>query len=309
MYGVPFRKAALQLYGFFGSMHRTARALDISVSTVHRWTKRIEPLQRVRRSVKLTDAILASVRFFLASSTLLSSWGVVEHVQRVFGVCISRQLAHLVIKRLGYSFKRTRKRGVSKTYDHVQRMAFVREFTDAYSAGMLVAVDESGFDHRCTPQYAYALKGRQAIVHYSPSSDRRRLSLLMAIHPHGLHHRVVSDKPVNGASFATFVSSLPYPPGTTLLLDNASIHKTKLTRDECLKRRYRLLFTPPYSPECNPIELVFGIAKQHFYKNRYLAYDAWKLDDAVNVCVFHALNGSNVRNCFDHTAKLLLPSG
>jgi len=31
------------------------------------------------------------------------------------------------------------------------------------------------------------------------------------------------------------------------------------------------MFTPPYSPEFNPIELVFGIIKSRYYKERLLS--------------------------------------
>ena len=52
------------------------------------------------------------------------------------------------------------------------------------------------------------------------------------------------------------------------MLDNASIHKTQDLRAVVLNKGYHLLFTPPYSPEFNPIELVFGQIKNAFYKSR-----------------------------------------
>ena len=54
-----------------------------------------------------------------------------------------------------------------------------------------------------------------------------------------------------------------------MLLDNASIHNTVLVKQTIADKGYVVLFVPPYSPEFNPIELVFGVIKNSFYRLRY----------------------------------------
>jgi len=46
-----------------------------------------------------------------------------------------------------------------------------------------------------------------------------------------------------------------YPEEKKLIIftDNASWHKTKLVKDYCAENNIELWFTPPYSPEFNPI--------------------------------------------------------
>ncbi len=107
--------------------------------------------------------------------------------------------------------------------------------------------------------YGYAKAGTPAIVHWTPSSDRTRLNLLMAIHANGSCNQYIQDKPINGEAFATFIRNLPFDHGTNLLMDNASIHKTAAVRYAMKEKGFIPLFVPPYSPEYNPIELVFGI--------------------------------------------------
>jgi len=53
-------------------------------------------------------------------------------------------------------------------------------------------------------------------------------------------------------------------------IDNASWHKTKKVREYCDKNKIMLLFLPPYSPEFNPIERVWGFLKSKV-KNRYFS--------------------------------------
>jgi transposase len=73
--------------------------------------------------------MFACIVVFLHSATQFSSKEVVAHVKRIFDITISRQLAHLLIHRAGYSFKRTRKRGISKSSSTP-----VQPFADAFVA-------------------------------------------------------------------------------------------------------------------------------------------------------------------------------
>jgi transposase len=54
------------------------------------------------------------------------------------------------------------------------------------------------------------------------------------------------------------------------LIDNASWHKTKKVREYCEENNITLLFLPPYSPEFNPIERVWGFLKSKV-KNIYFS--------------------------------------
>ena len=142
---------------------------------------------------------------------------------------------------------------------------------------------------------------------YRPVFDRRRISLLMAVHQNGSAAKTMLDVSFKGSSVASFVEGLPFSPGSVLLLDNASIHKTLSVRQAALRRGYQLLYLPTYSPEFNPIELIFGIAKQHFYKARYDDFRRdWSLDSAVRESIEFGATPSNIRNCFRHTHDVVV---
>lgn len=305
MFHTSFRIAALKLYEYFGSMRQAAKALNVSVASICRWSKNKPTSPRRARCSSITDAIRASVQHFLQTSTCLSSIQVVEHIHRAFDVSVSRQLAHLLIKRLGFSYKRTRKRGVSARKDAVTP-TFLSAFAQALQTGTVVAIDESGFDQRPAPAYGYAPKGVPAIVRWRPSSDRSRHNLVMAIHASGAVHRLIQDSAVNGPTFSGFVAGLPFARGTVLLLDNASIHKTSAVKQAMADKGYVPLFLPPYSPEYNPIELVFGVIKNAFYRLRYASTStAFDLRGTVEACVASKATPSTIRGCFDHVAKLV----
>lgn len=49
-----------------------------------------------------------------------------------------------------------------------------------------------------------------------------------------------------------------------IILDNASIHKVKAVQEMFARRKYGLVFLPPYSPALNPIEMAFSKIKSAF---------------------------------------------
>jgi hypothetical protein len=59
-----FRKAVIQLYNYFNSMRRTALVLKVSIATISRWTKTLEPKKYVRKNIK-TSSSMKFLNFFL----------------------------------------------------------------------------------------------------------------------------------------------------------------------------------------------------------------------------------------------------
>ena len=55
-----------------------------------------------------------------------------------------------------------------------------------------------------------------------------------------------------------------------VILDNASIHHVDPVVTTILSTGALLRFLPPYSPDMNPIELVFGEMKQYLQANNLL---------------------------------------
>ena len=100
------------------------------------------------------------------------------------------------------------------------------------------------------------------------------------------------------------MKTVPFSPGTVILLDNHSMHKTKEVREAAENKGYTLLYTPPYSPEFNPIELAFGITKSIFYKLRYTDSFGDDMLSCINSCLDH-LTVTSISRCFRHVNKLI----
>ena len=86
---------------------------------------------------------------------------------------------------------------------------------------------------------------------------------------------------INGAmdraAFDTYVRTQLAPalePGTVIILDNLSTHKSPRAAQVLRERGCWFLFLPPYSPDLNPIEQAFSKLKAHLRRIGARTFDA-----------------------------------
>ncbi len=304
MYSVGQREIVLRLYSFFGSLRRTALASGVSPASISRWSKRIHPLTRKRNAPTLAEAIRDVIRIALDGCACLTCTQLVAQIRAAMGVTVSKSLVLNVVHGLGYSFKRVKKRCVPKdaSAHAIRTEQFLSKYRTCREEGkaVIVSVDESGFDHRARPFYGFAPRGKPAVVNYKACGDRKRYNLLMAISSTGRRAHHVQAGSVTSKTFADFVTGLPFPPGSILLLDNAAIHKARVVHDALTTKGYEPLFLPAYSPQFQPIELVFGRLKLAYYRERLQQHEQLSIASTVERLVSQLCDVGTVQRCFRH---------
>jgi transposase len=139
--------------------------------------------------------------------------------------------------------------------DPEKRAEFVKQLAKL-APSQVVYLDEAGVDHRLYRQYGRAPRGQQ-IFGEVPGSRGKRISVLGGWFQQRLIAPLVFTGTCNHVIFNTWLekSLLPeLPPNTTLIMDNASFHKTPTTQRLIEAAGCHILYLPPYSPDFNPIE-------------------------------------------------------
>ena len=79
---------------------------------------------------------------------------------------------------------------------------------------------------------------------------------------------LIRRRSIRSHDFLIFLEDLVQEcrPPFALILDNASIHKTKLVREYCLRKNIQIIWNVPYSPWFNGIEEVWSLIKGTFRK-------------------------------------------
>jgi transposase len=221
--------------------------------------------------------------------------------KEAFGFTISRQLVSNILKRLGYSRKRIKRRG----FRHNRSVTLMQQFHDTMlpllesNDRTIVSVDETGFDHRDLPSYGYAQLGHPAVEH-SRARQHKRVSVIYGVDNTGRRFYEVVDDTVVTSMFANFIRSMPWEPGAIIIMDNASIHKGQSVRNACSERGFKIVYCPPYSPDMNPIENVFAFIKSHYRRS----YESPNMRQRI-VAAFEAVAPALPTRCFEHFKGLL----
>ena len=139
----------------------------------------------------------------------------------------------------------------------------------------------------------------------TPHGHWKTTTLIGALGIKGMRCATVVDGAVNGEVFEAFVEQVLVPelrPGDIVIMDNLSSHKRARVRDLIEAARAHLEYLPPYSPDLNPIEMVFSKIKQLLRTLASRTHDAlWQSMQRV----LDKVTSSDAINCFRHAGYTL----
>jgi transposase len=127
----------------------------------------------------------------------------------------------------------------------------------------LVFVDETWAKTNMTRTHGRAPRGERLVARV-PHGHWKTMTFLAALRSDRIEAPCVVDGPINGAIFLAWVQQFLVPtlkPGDVVVLDNLGSHKGIAVRRAIRAAGAHLFFLPPYSPDLNPIEMVFAKLK------------------------------------------------
>jgi len=114
-----------------------------------------------------------------------------------------------------------------------------------------------------TPLYGWGTIGKRVVDHV-PHGHWKTTTFLAALRHDGLTAPLVVDGAINGEVFLAYVQQQLVPTlrkGDIVVMDNLSSHKVVGVRKAIESAGAKILYLPPYSPDLNPIEMVFSKLK------------------------------------------------
>ena len=162
-------------------------------------------------------------------------------------------------------------------------------------------LDESSAWLGLTRTYARSVKGTRAVAE-APRRRAGKLSLIAAITPQGLDPErcLIHPGAVDTNAFLSYLREVLVPtlkPGQVVFMDNFTIHHNKQVRQLIKGAGCHLGYLPTYSPDYNPIELVFSKLKACLRKAR--ATQVADLIDAIAKAIA-TISPQEVERCFNH---------
>lgn len=153
------------------------------------------------------------------------------------------------------------------------------------------------------------LRGRapvgERLIAKAPHGHWKTTTLIAALGIEGVRCSTTVDGAVNGDVFEAFVEQVLAPQlraGDLVVMDNLSSHRRARTRELIEAAGAGLLFLPPYSPDLNPIEMIFAKVKQLLRSLACRTRDTlWRAMQSV----LDQVTPTDASNCFRHCGYTL----
>jgi len=132
----------------------------------------------------------------------------------------------------------------------------------------LVFLDESSINTGMTRLYGRG-PSDERVVDYAPDVRFERTTIMSSFRLNGDMVPLVFEGSLNGEFFKEYIRQCLAPTlrkGDIVIMDNLTSHKVKGATDPIIAAGASVLYLPPYSPDFNPIEMMWSKIKAHLRK-------------------------------------------
>jgi transposase len=252
------------------SCHKVSARFGVSVSSAIRWVSALRstgsflrrPMGGDRRSKSLEthariilaavdqmpDITIEELRALLAEHDVSASHGAVWNLLARHGLTVKKKTAHA---------------SEQERADVVAAREAWHQMQQGLDPFRLVFLDESGVKTNMARRRGRSGKGKRLVASI-PHGHWKSLTFIAGLRADRINAPWVLDRAMNGDAFLIYLQEILGPTlakGDTVIMDNLSTHKVAGVRDAIEATGAKLLYLPPYSPDLNPIEMMFAKLK------------------------------------------------
>lgn len=183
-----------------------------------------------------------------------------------------------------------------------QRGAWMDRLADACEGDFkrVLFLDETGAVTNLTRTHGRCEQGKRCVARV-PGGHWQTMTAVAAIRlDDGLTAAATTPHAIDGELFDGYVEYALVPnlrPGDVVVMDNLPGHKLPGVRERIESARATLLYLPPYSPDFNPIEMIWSKVKRLM---RSAAARTVKALHEAFATAMAAVTPDDIRGCFRH---------
>lgn len=160
-------------------------------------------------------------------------------------------------------------------------------------------LDETGALTNATRTHGRCEQG-QRCVDRVPAGHWQTMTAVAAIRLEGLTAAATTPNAMDGELFLGYLEHALLPalrPGDVVVMDNLPGHKLPEVARRIEALGAKVLYLPPYSPDFNPIEMIWSKVKRLVRSAAARTIDALH---AAFACAMAAVTTDDIRGCFRH---------
>jgi transposase len=196
---------------------------------------------------------------------------IIDNIKYKFNIILTKKNITKLYKIANLTRKKT-KNLICKNLSYLDELKIKRnnfiDIINKIDKTKIISIDESNFNTKNNNRKGSTVKGNNI---YIPVTQGRltKLSLLMALTSNDVIHNIIINKSVNSNIFFNFIQEIIIKLGNIkgyiFLFDNVNFHKSIKIKELIESNGHSIIFSPPYSPNNNPIEYSFSLIKKNYY--------------------------------------------
>jgi len=186
-------------------------------------------------------------------------------IEETFQISISRSTLSRYLSNISVTHKKIRK--ITKTAKNTKEIKdqFKKEVRETGYDNVL-SFDETGFQLDMCSSKGWSKKGERCYYEKSRKGHENWTGIFL-ISIKGIEKWWLTKKGIDKDKMLNCMKEIPESlEGRTMVLDNLRVHHNKDVEETIKKKNLKTKFTPPYSPELNPVEEVFSWIKRKLKK-------------------------------------------
>lgn len=316
VFAFHLKAKAIFQYAKLGSCRKVASNIGCSKSSISNWTKDINDYTNYiksssnRHSYKINKTILETIRDSVTKNNFLKLNQIQSIIEETLGITLSLESIRKCLKIQKFSRKRIKKIVVkSKEYYQNlknQREQFIKRIK-SLQIDNIISIDESSFNKEMKESYGYSEIGKP-VIQTTTSQRHQKYSLLMAITNNKVLSYQIHKGSINKEIYYSFLNSMitelrKEEKNYYFLMDNVSFHHSHTIKKLISDNNYQIIYTPPYSPELNPIEMTFSVLKNNF-KSTNIEHSLISFVNTIDTLIARISNTNYLSKLFKYSFTL-----
>lgn len=264
------------------SMNTIINIFQVSKTTVYRWLQNINtPTKQNTISKKSKFSIHSKLLIDIINSNCLLT---LKEIKTKLNINIHQTTVWRWLKKLNYTMKKVRRITLTDKNTPEIKQQFKKNIKQLNPKDMLF-LDEVGFQIEMYKSKGWSLKGLRCI-YKGKIKGHKNITGVFTISTTNIVNYKLYKRGVNSDIFVSYLKDSNIK-NKTLVMDNYRVHHTKDVKNVLKNNNISVLYTPPYSPELNPIEEMFSWFKRRLrlktiVTEKQLHYEIEQLTKEIN---------------------------
>ena len=295
------------------NIRKTCKIFDCSKSSLQRWIQTYKTSKNITRKNRKPISYKINKEQVKTAVNMIDKNEQITMDELLFDMKHKYNTFDITPRHLGRVIRannRTRKRTRHQHYpkerrkqptDKKKEMETFYNEVHKYPLNKIICLDETSIGSHLKPSYSRCFIGKRCVIKTNYNFVFRSFTLLVAINNSKCVGKIFYEK--GGTTKERMVEFIetqiaPKYKDHLIILDNARSHNNDMVREAILKSGNKYLFTIPYSPVTNAVEMYFNQIKTHIKKNRDV-YTFEGLEKSIDKAI-DKVKPENYKNYFQY---------